>query len=408
MSLIPAYLHTKLQGLHVVRPLSPNVTAAKSSSPHSSFFTVAILAQGSRSWHKAPVRTGCTRCSLTVRPSMSSAAVCGSNASWVAAPGRLWCNRSAAPAGRFFTSGPDTEAGIGSLEWRPGRPMPTEVGGHARTTALAPKSALAAEPGGMEGNTVLYPPASADPGVVAQAKGVVDRWKSVMLRPWTAIVTGPESARLDFTFVPQWLDGAERENTQQSFETLIVALVNLVAFEEGKATGGGQYVRRIGYHKLGQERGVEGYTYLFRHCWSTRLCVKLQREGGDKVLLYGYNGMGLHQSHPSWWSLVVRSRSAGLTARLLRVLGLDQGAGPEHFINSVSNECASTYEECMDIINTSLEARGEGLWSAGASSAPTMSPRADAASTDGSDESEGGELHGAEHEEATAWADGVE
>ena len=47
MSLIPAYLHTMLQGLHVVRPLSPNITAAQSSSPHSSFFTVAILAQGS-------------------------------------------------------------------------------------------------------------------------------------------------------------------------------------------------------------------------------------------------------------------------------------------------------------------------------------------------------------------------
>ena len=406
MSLIPAYLHTKLQGLHVVRPLSPNITAAQSSSPHSSFFTVAILAQGSRSWHKAPVRTGCTRCSLTVRPSMSSAAVCGSNASWVAAPGRLWCNRSAASAGRFFTSGPDTEAGIGSLEWRPGRPMPTEVGGHARTTALAPKSALAAEPGRMEGNTVLYPPASADPGVVAQAKGVVDRWKSVMLPPWTAIVTGPESARLDFTFVPELMDGAERENTQQSFETLIVALVNLVAFEEGKATGGGQYVRRIGYHKLGQERGVEDYTYLFRHCGSARLCVTLQREGRDKVLLYGYNGMGLHRCHPSWWSLVVRSRSAGLTARLLRVLG--PPCRRQDFIDGVSYGCARSYEECMDIISRCLAARGVGLSFTGACVARGGPTEEVGASTDGSEESEGGGLHGGGPDEATVWTDGEE
>ena len=94
------------------------------------------------------------------------------------------------------------EAEIGSLEWRPRRPMPTEADGHARTLALAPKSALEAEPGRMEGNTVLNLPASADPDVVAPAKEVVDRWKSVMLRSWTAIVTGPQSTVLDFTCVP--------------------------------------------------------------------------------------------------------------------------------------------------------------------------------------------------------------
>ena len=33
-------------GLHVVRPRSPNISAKPSSSPHSSSFTVAILAQG--------------------------------------------------------------------------------------------------------------------------------------------------------------------------------------------------------------------------------------------------------------------------------------------------------------------------------------------------------------------------
>ena len=46
--LISAYRQTMLQGLHVVRPLSPNKTATHSSSSPSSSFSVAILAQGSR------------------------------------------------------------------------------------------------------------------------------------------------------------------------------------------------------------------------------------------------------------------------------------------------------------------------------------------------------------------------
>ena len=110
--------------------------------------------------------------------------------------------------------------------------------------------------------------------------------------------------------------------------------------------------------------------------------------------MYGYNGMGLHRCHPSWWSLVVRSRSAGLTARLLRVLQLYRDFPPENFINGVPCECARSYEHCMGNISRCLEARGVG---------PTEK---DAASTDGSEESEGGELEGGEPEEAPEWADG--
>ena len=165
-------------------------------------------------------------------------------------------------------------------------------------------------------------------------------------------------------------------------------------------------MRRIDYHKLEEEKEGEGYTYLFRHCWSTRLCVKLQREGGDKVLLYGYNGMGLHRCHPSWRSLVVRSRSAGLTARLLRVLG--PPCRRQDFIDGVSYGCARSYEECMDIISRCLAARGVGLSFTGACVARGGPTEKDAASTDGSEESEGGELHGGEPEEATVWADGEE
>ena len=101
-------------------------------------------------------------------------------------------------------------------------------------------------------------------------------------------------------------------------------------------------MRRIDYPKLEAEKETEGYTYFFRHCRSTRLCVKLHRAGGgNKNLLYGYNGMGLHRSHPSWWSLVVRSRSADLTARLLlRVLELHQHGPPENYQWCARRVCA--------------------------------------------------------------------
>ena len=133
--------------------------------------------------------------------------------------------------------------------------------------------------------------------------------------------------------------------------------------------------------------------------------------------MYGYNGMGLHRCHPSWWSLVVRSRSAGLTARLLRVLELDRNCRPQDFIDNVPGECARTYKECMDTIKSSLAARAEALLSDGPSSArttttastacpPSVPAEEDAASTDGSEESEGGELEGGEPEEAPEWADG--
>ena len=163
---------------------------------------------------------------------------------------------------------------------------------------------------------------------------------------------------------------------------------------------GGRYVRRIDYHKLEIEKEVEGYTYFFRHCWSTRLCVKLLEKGGNKVLLYGYNGMGLHKSHPSWRSLVVRSRSAGLTARLVSVLGAP--CRQKHFIDGVPDGCARSFEECMDIISSCLEARGVERPGGPRPQTPTAM---EATATDGGEESEGGGLDGGEPDEVPVWDD---
>ena len=171
---------------------------------------------------------------------------------------------------------------------------------------------------------------------------------------------------------------------------------------------GGQYVRRIDYHKLEEQGGSHGQKYVFKHSRATRLCVKLLREGEDKVLLYGYTGMGLPRRHQDWWSLVVRSRNAGLTARLLRVLGLHRDCRPEDFVNGVSRQCARTYQESIDIISSSLEARGGRLPFTGACVARGGHTEEVGASTDGSEESEGGGLHGGGPDEATVWTDGEE
>ena len=156
-----------------------------------------------------------------------------------------WSERSQRPvqslcgsAGRFFESAGHMEAG---------RKMPTEAAAYARMLPLAPSGALAADPGRMEGNTeqslpasvdpdtVPSPPASAGPDVVAPALEAVGRWTTVLLRSWTAIVTGPQSAFLAFNFVPEWLDGAAPGTLKQRFEGFIVALFTLVGCQEGQA-----------------------------------------------------------------------------------------------------------------------------------------------------------------------------
>ena len=89
------------------------------------------------------------------------------------------------------------------------------------------------------------------------------------------------------------MEGVETGAVQKSFEGFIAELFTLVGSEEGVATEGVPYVRRIGYHKLEEEKGLEGYTYFFRHCWSTRVCVKLQIEGETKGPLVWIQRHGL-------------------------------------------------------------------------------------------------------------------
>ena len=101
-------------------------------------------------------------------------------------------------------------------------------------------------------------------------------------------MTGPQTTVLDFIFLPELLEGAAQGDVKRSFEAFIVALLTLVGSKEGQASCKEQFVRRIDYHKLEEVKEMDECTYFFRHCFKTRLCVKLLRGGGDKVLMYGY------------------------------------------------------------------------------------------------------------------------
>ena len=102
------------------------------------------------------------------------------------------------------------------------------------------------------------------------------------------------------------------------------------------------------------------YTYFFRHCNSTRLCVKLYKEKSTHYLLYAYNGMGLHRSHPSWTSLVVRSRNRSLSARLISVL-FESGLASDSFINAVPSDCKFSYTSVLQKLNDALIICGTGI-----------------------------------------------
>ena len=69
--------------------------------------------------------------------------------------------------------------------------------------------------------------------------------------------------------------------------------------------------------------------------------------------------MGLHRAHRDWRSLVVRSRSPALTARILAVLGLPCHA--RYFIDGVPDACSHTYKDCMSNLLEELGSRNVQL-----------------------------------------------
>ena len=186
----------------------------------------------------------------------------------------------------------------------------------------------------------------------------IPAWRDVLVPSFTVLLTGAESAFMDFVFLPELLSSKDlglkdpTKDVNTRFEDFIISLFDKVASSETTVSGQ-RYVRQVDFHKLEEEEIPDKYTYFFRHCGSTRLCVKLNKENSKRYLLYGYCGQGLHRSHPSWTSLVVRSRDRRLSARLIAML-FETGLACESFVNAVPSDCKYSYKSVLRKLNDEL------------------------------------------------------
>ena len=84
-------------------------------------------------------------------------------------------------------------------------------------------------------------------------------WREVLVPSFTVLLTGAESAFMDFNFLPDGLpsdfvDSNDHANGAQSrFEDFIISLFNKIASAETE-TSGQRYVRRVDFHKLEEEK----------------------------------------------------------------------------------------------------------------------------------------------------------
>ena len=255
----------------------------------------------------------------------------------------------------FFESRAQMQKELTNLSWEPTRSTPSMRRGIQRSIIVSNNTMdTAAESGEMESVTAS-----------GRDRENVEAWREVTVPSFTVLLTGAESAFMDFVFLPEWLpsysvgSNDDSNDTKNRFEDFIVSLFTEIASSETEISGQ-RYNRRVDFHKLEEELDDEKYMYFFRHCNSTRLCVKLYKENSNHYLLYGYNGMGLHRSHPSWTSLVVRSCDKNLTARLISILS-KSGPARHSFVNAVPPDCKTSFEDVLNKLHYALNSRGSPI-----------------------------------------------
>ena len=100
--------------------------------------------------------------------------------------------------------------------------------------------------------------------------------EKVMVPSWTVVITGAQTAYIDFSFVPGWLADIRQDGRGQlqptAFESFILAFCTLVAHDETEA-GGNRYNRRVDIHRLEEDVAMQKYNVFFRQCWDTRTCT---------------------------------------------------------------------------------------------------------------------------------------
>ena len=120
-----------------------------------------------------------------------------------------------------------------------------------------------------------------------------------------------------------------------------------------KTKHGRRYTRKVDFHKLEEKDVDDRFSYFYRHCGSTRKCVKLCKDDSSRYDLYGYHGSGLQKAHTDWTSLVVRSRCKYLTARLLSILS-ENFLPRDAFVDAVPENCKCSFEDCLQQLNRAL------------------------------------------------------
>ena len=195
---------------------------------------------------------------------------------------------------------------------------------------------------------------------IDQLRNLVGQWKKVMVPSWTVLLTGPNTAHLDFNFVPNWIGYntiEERKQLPVAFENFIVSFCTLVGKLVAEDTRK-EYTRRVDFHKLQEEKPMEKFTYFFRHCRSTRRCIQIVPTKGGKYELYAYNGMGLYKSHPDWTSLVIRSRSMAFRARVLACLTTNSFprtvATGSSIVNAIPEGCLTKFSDVRRALEDAL------------------------------------------------------
>ena len=100
--------------------------------------------------------------------------------------------------------------------------------------------------------------------------------EKVMVPSWTVVITGAQTAYMDFSFVPGWFadkrQGGVGHLQPTDLESFIESFCTLVAHDETEA-GGNRYNRRVDIHRLEEDVAMQKYNVFFRQCWDTRTCT---------------------------------------------------------------------------------------------------------------------------------------
>ena len=194
----------------------------------------------------------------------------------------------------------------------------------------------------------------------------LNQWKKVFVPAWTVLLTGPQTAHMEFTFLPHLLETG-KQRVQEDFDEFVTTLCTIVAVDVGKRMERA-YHREVYVHQPEHHRDIEDFSFFFTKRRTAIQCTKIYCDEQDKTLLYAYNGMGVHRSHTEWWSMVMRSGSTEITAQVLKRIAADgcedsgyclHNEDNENFVNALPTTCRNQYNKVLGVLKAALKNIGE-------------------------------------------------